>query len=347
MSIIRSTVPSFVRALRRSLPVWALMGVAACEETATTEPYFPGPGPAREVTQILISDVQRLTDGDVREVFASVRDQYGYPMPLVPVRWSVGDARLAAVSDGGILTAIAEGTTELRARAEGVSAVRVLTIARHPAARLEVTTPAFDVMVGSTRQAHALVRGLDGRVLSNRTITWQSADPSVARVNAGGQITAVAPGQTTIVARHGAVESQVQVKVSGVATTLQVASIGGAALPFTISSELLSDVNGITTRLIERLERGVVLVDGTYDVQLTVGIYRQQTFQGNVIEQRVRQRVVHDQGLLEYHWLDGSARLLSAMVGGLTHDLRPAGADFQLGFRIGGTNDVWQLQLRR
>lgn len=49
------------------------------------------------------------------------------------------------------------------------------------------------------------------------TVTWSSADVSVANVSAGGGVTAVAPGSTTIQARAGTATADVPVTVQGAA----------------------------------------------------------------------------------------------------------------------------------
>lgn len=325
----------------------AALVFSACSDASSTAPGGPATPPPRVATTITIADPGALTDGDVRPLQATVADQFGVPMSGVTVQWQATDPTIVTVSDAGVLTAHAEGTTRVTASAAGTAGTRTLTVTRHPAARVELGSPLLELAAGSTRQLVATVRGLDGRALPGRDLSWTSNDPAVARVSASGLVTAIAPGQAVIAVRHGTVMAEARVTVAGVATNYQVTTLDGRALPLVIEQWDETDANGFTYQMIERLERGIAQFDGRYDVELVVGVYRRQSVQGNVIEQRLRQRVVRDRGTLEYHWLDGSAQLRSELIGGLTHVLQPDGTHFRLGFRLGGTNTIWALSLRQ
>jgi len=316
---------------------------AACdtsENTPITEPaYTP------VATAVQIGDLGVVRDGDVRPLVATVKDQKGREMTGVPVQFASTDPTVAIVGAGNLLTALREGVTEIVAVAGTAQQRVVLNVVLHPATALEVNVTALTMLAREQRTVTATLRGLDNRVL-NRTLVWQSSNANVARVDAQGRITAIAPGTARISVQYGTLTQVIAVDVGGYAATYAVTTIDGRALPANVYEEIITRDDNSTYTLIERLESGVVTFADRYDVVLTVADIERTTFQGNVIERVVRRRQVRDDGLVEYNWLDARARLLSAKVGGLTHNLTPDGPGQRLDFRIGGTNTIWSLALR-
>lgn len=66
----------------------------------------------------------------------------------VPLTWSVADARIATVTDAGLLTPVAAGRTELRI--EGGDAVTTLSITIHPEPAEDCTLSTYADVVGRT-----------------------------------------------------------------------------------------------------------------------------------------------------------------------------------------------------
>ncbi|MXW65894.1 MAG: hypothetical protein F4Z72_02615 [Gemmatimonadales bacterium] len=67
--------------------------------------------------------------------------------------------------------------------------------------------------LGATVQLSAEVRDQNGQVMSGATVTWASSDPSVARVDNAGLVTAVGDGETTVTATSGEVSGEARVRV--------------------------------------------------------------------------------------------------------------------------------------
>jgi hypothetical protein len=64
--------------------------------------------------------------------------------------------------------------------------------------QVEVTAPLSSVHVGDTMRVSAVARDARGTVVAGVIFSWSSSDTLVARVSAGGLLTAVAPGSATI-----------------------------------------------------------------------------------------------------------------------------------------------------
>ncbi len=61
-------------------------------------------------------------------------------------------------------------------------------------ASVEVSPTSFTLQVGGTNQLGAIARDAAGAVVTGRNVSWTSANPAIASVSSGGQVTAVSPG---------------------------------------------------------------------------------------------------------------------------------------------------------
>ena len=137
-------------------------------------------------------------------------------------RWRSRDNTIATVSDVGVVTAVAPGTTLIRCTIEGISGDASLTVVSLAYRRIASVSVALDSAVLTTphqARANATIRDSNGSVQSG-TVIWRTADPSVATVASDGTVTAVGAGSTTV---SGSNES-----VTGLASITVVASLSQA-----------------------------------------------------------------------------------------------------------------------
>jgi hypothetical protein len=146
-----------------------------------------------------------LDEGATRQLSATLTSRDCTTDP--GITWSSSNEAVATVSASGLLTAVAPGTTGIRASSGGQQSPTVsVTVSPLPVAEVEVTLAAQGRLVGQTSTATAVVKAAGDRVLTGRTIVWSSSDPSVASIDpATGVITANALGATTIRATVGGV----------------------------------------------------------------------------------------------------------------------------------------------
>ncbi|HEY6211699.1 MAG TPA: Ig-like domain-containing protein [Vicinamibacterales bacterium] len=105
-----------------------------------------------------------------------------------------------------------------------------------PVATVQVNLSAQSVTVGSTVQAAVVLKDAAGNTLSGRTVVWTSSSQSVATVSAGGVVTGVTAGTSTITAT-------VEGKTGSAAVTV-IANPAGA---FTLSFPSNRAANASTT----------------------------------------------------------------------------------------------------
>jgi hypothetical protein len=81
---------------------------------------------------------------------------------------------------------------------------------------VDVTPASASLVPGATQQFSARVRTQSGKTLDHARVSWSTADPSIATVNATGLVTAVANGTTTVRAKFATVAGMADVRVQTV-----------------------------------------------------------------------------------------------------------------------------------
>ena len=119
------------------------------------------------------------------------------------ITWTSGNAGVAAVGEDGTVTAVAAGTATISASAEGADPVTcTVTVKEAPKKDLVLRSiyqsegtalEQFSMSVG----APAVPMTVDG---TDSTVKWSTEDSSIATINSDGEVTAVKPGKTTVIA---------------------------------------------------------------------------------------------------------------------------------------------------
>lgn len=141
-----------------------------------------------------------LRAGATVALSARALDAGGNVVPLSLLAWSSSNTSVATVSATGVVSAAAPGTVRIAVSARGVSATATLTVTERPVASLTMTPAIVAVRVSGVVLIRAQPLDADNVALVGRRITWSSSDVTIARVDAQGTVTGVAPGAVTIVA---------------------------------------------------------------------------------------------------------------------------------------------------
>lgn len=177
-------------------------------------------GPSGSVSKVSVTPAtDSLSLGASVTLAASALDGGGNPVSGARIFWNTENANIATVTSSGVVTGIATGTVRIAASSNGVSGFSTITVVPPSVASVRVTPPSAALTVGSTVHLQAEPLDAGGNLLTGRTITWSSADQSVATVDNTGLVTAVAVGATTITAT-----SEGKSGTSGIAVGAQVAA---------------------------------------------------------------------------------------------------------------------------
>lgn len=139
------------------------------------------------------------------------------------VAWTSSAPAVATVDSLGVVTAQTAGTATITASASGKSATAAITVNAGPtliSISLDITSTTLNV--GQTVDITSTANWSNGTstVPWDSHLTWTSSAPAVATVNAGGVVTGVAAGTTTITASQGGVSRTATITVSAAAPTL-------------------------------------------------------------------------------------------------------------------------------
>jgi hypothetical protein len=94
-----------------------------------------------------------------------------------------------------------------------LAACEELTVTTMPVASVEISPGALTLVQGDQGTVTATPRASAGVALSGRAVVWSSDDPSVAAVDASGEVEAREPGTTSIRAESEGVSNSIEVSV--------------------------------------------------------------------------------------------------------------------------------------
>jgi len=183
------------------------------------------------------------------QLTAAETDQNGNTIPNHPVTWSSSNTAVATVFNG-LVRAVAQGSAAISANVDGLTATSQITVSPVSAASLVVSPSIVSLQSGQSAQLSSVVKDAAGNILTNRAVSWISANPTVATVSASGSVTAIAGGSVVITGRVDAAVANATVNVAsaapvGVASVEVILSAPALVLGQTgQASAILRDSNG-------------------------------------------------------------------------------------------------------
>ena len=141
------------------------------------------------------------------------------------LNWTSTVPQVASVSSSGLVTALSEGTTIITVMAGGKTAscnIKVLkgTIA---VSSISLDKSSLEMVEGETATLTASVSPADA---TDKTLTWNSSNTSIATVDDSGKVTAVKEGTATITAKAGDKTAQCVVNVQKQSGGIEAVDLG-------------------------------------------------------------------------------------------------------------------------
>lgn len=222
--------------------------VTATSETKSgSSAITVSPVPVAKVT--VTPPTMALVVGQTSTARAVLTDANGNVLTGRVVTWTSSNALIAAVSSTGVVTGVAPGgPVFITASSEGWNGSTAVIVTAVPVG--SVTLPATTTLVaGQSTTLTPVVKDANGTVVTDRTVTWSSSNPTVATVSASGLVRALITGTATITATS-------EGKSASTALTVTPAPVGSVTVaPFTLNlgsgstvtlTATVKDVNGTT-----------------------------------------------------------------------------------------------------
>jgi trimeric autotransporter adhesin len=133
------------------------------------------------------------------------------------VTWTSSAPSIATVSNTGLATAVAVGTSTITATSGTVNGTASLTVSSKTITSITISpaNPSISLIGGQTQQFTATATFSDGTIGDvTTTSTWTSSNTSVAIINSTGLATPVSVGGTTIGASSGGVAATTSLTVT-------------------------------------------------------------------------------------------------------------------------------------
>ena len=197
------TKKSILRLLQASLMCCLAVLFTACDDI-----FANGDNPRPAYLSIIEKPVTIKIGDTYKRTASSLSD--------VVIEYTSSNTNVATVDNSGLVTAIAEGTATITATATGYSSQNGKKIYQPASVSYVVTvSPATVAVTGLTLNkanlrfdknvltAQALIADVLPADATDKTVTWTSSDPTVATVDASGNVTPVAKGTATITAKAG------------------------------------------------------------------------------------------------------------------------------------------------
>ena len=180
----------------RRAAIWAAgLAVAACSSTTSDNLV------SSEVATVAVSPpTSTVSIGAQVPLQAVVQDASGNTITDADVIWSVQNPSIATISNTGVVTGVALGSTQVAASAGGKSGIGTITVEKTPVSTVVVTPPHVDATPGVQRQLIAIAYDAAQNTLTGRTVTWSTSNADVATVDVNGTVTGKSPGTATITA---------------------------------------------------------------------------------------------------------------------------------------------------
>ena len=142
----------------------------------------------------------------------------GSALDATSLMWATLDDGVASVSEGGVITGVAPGTTRVAVRRGQEIGFVVVTVPELPAERIELA-PGLEgrIPVGGSAPVHAEGRDRLGGAVPLDDVVWSSSDPGVLGVDAVGRAYARSPGAARVTASANGLTAAVSVTVTPIA----------------------------------------------------------------------------------------------------------------------------------
>lgn len=157
------------------------------------------------------------------------------------VAWTSDTPATATVDAQGVVRGATRGRAKITATLSGVSGSALVNITDATLTALALLPTQYNLPLGSQQQAHAVGTFSDKSVREvTASVAWSIGDPSIATVNAGGNVSSLAKGQTQLSAALLGLVASAQVTVTDATLAQLLVFPVSAVLPAGLTAQLFA-----------------------------------------------------------------------------------------------------------
>ncbi len=152
--------------------------------------------------------------GSVVQVVGQVLDASGNVLTGRPISWTTSTPLLGAITNNGLLSALAPGVMSVTATVEGVVKTALVTVCPATAAQVNVSPSVMSLQPNGTQQITTTVLDALNAPIVGAEVSYSSSSIGVATVSNAGLVRGIAVGNATITVTSGGKSATVTVAVS-------------------------------------------------------------------------------------------------------------------------------------
>ncbi len=151
--------------------------------------------------------------GDKVQFKAVAKDASGKVMDVKPTVWFAAPFDVAGADDKGVVVFHAPGIVTVGVVINEKPGIAHVTVVTPPVAKIDIAPVSMALAVGGSTVLSATARSSNGDPRTDTPIQWKSTTPAIAKIDASGLVTAVAPGTAKFQATAGPASAETSLHV--------------------------------------------------------------------------------------------------------------------------------------
>src|ERR1700722_8389026 len=186
--------------------------VVRAQDTKPAETAKPAEAPKPATIEVTPNGTE-VHVGDKVQFKAVAKDASGKVMDVKPTVWFAAPFDVAGADDKGVVVFHAPGIVTVGVVINEKPGIAHVTVVTPPVARIDIAPVSQALAVGGSTVLSATARSSNGDPRTDIPIQWKSSTPAIAKIDASGLVTAIAPGTAKFQATAGPANAATSLRV--------------------------------------------------------------------------------------------------------------------------------------